>query len=55
MTAVDVDIYLVSVKQFTFTSGLSLCTSLFDLRFFSELFPVLLNLSTLAMKSEFVI
>lgn len=34
MTAVDVDIYLISVRQFTFTSGLSLCTSLFDLRFF---------------------
>lgn len=34
MTAVDVDIYLISVKQFTFSSGLSLCTSPFDLRFF---------------------
>lgn len=55
MTSVDVDIYLISVKQFTFSSGLSLCTSLFELRFFSELFTVLLNLSTLALKSEFVI
>lgn len=36
MTAVDVDIYLISVKQFTFTSGLSLCTS-FDSRFFKAI------------------